>query len=731
MTRTRYVNTRKACLILAVTTLLAAASTHAQAPLIAKRGDTVETVFGHRIPDPYRWMEGKDNAEFATWLTSQGTVGRVWLNSAPTRESWQTRLNAVSQSTTTNRAQHRAAGRLFFQRLENGKQGILMVRMPDGVEKVLLDPNTLAGEGGHASITNYSVSHDGHTIAVNVDRGGAEITTVEFYDVDTGKKLGDELTRIWGESPVDWTTDDKAMTYRQLAPDSDAPDFDLMQNMHDAYHVLGTPVAQDIRLAQSGLNPTFPLTPREFPSVLVSTNSDWALAYAGGARAEIRACVVRKSELTQANPKFNCLIDYDDEIQGVDIIGSTLFAISVKTTPNGELLAIDLGDAAPNLDKAKVVIAEDATDVLTGFATARDALYIRRMHVGEDGFLRLPYDTLKPEALTTPFSGAAYLIDADSTANGFCYSFQSWTHPRAFLSYDPATGATTDLNLGMTSPKDYAAAVEVVERDVKSLDGTMVPVRILQPKGFKPNGTALSLVDAYGGYGISTQPFFDPLTLEWVMAGHVYVLPYVRGGGEKGDAWRLGGKGLNKHKGVEDLVATVDDLVARGYSTASHVGIYGASMGGVIMGGTVAHYPGHIGAAIIHAGVDNPLRLVAAPNGANQFAELGDPASAEGFDALYRMDPYIAIRDGVAYPPVLIDVGLNDNRVAPWMSGKFGAALIHAGDPNVIFRTDTDSGHFGTSLNQQAAEKADHYAFLEKAMSAKKVAKQSHRKRAY
>jgi len=37
----------------------------------------------------------------------------------------------------------------------------------------------------------------------------------------------------------------------------------------------------------------------------------------------------------------------------------------------------------------------------------------------------------------------------------------------------------------------------------------------------------------------------------------------------------------------------------------------------------------------------------------------------------------------------------------------------------VIYRTDSDSGHFGTSLSQAAAEKADHYTFLEKALGAK------------
>jgi prolyl oligopeptidase len=697
--------------------------TPAAVPAVARRVDTVETIFGHTIADPYRWMEGKDNAEFNAWLSSQGTAGRAWLNSGSSKDAWQARLSAVSQGSTTNRAQHRVAGRTFFQRLENGKQGVLMVRMPDGAEKVLLDPNQMPGDGGHASITNYSVSHDGRTAAINIDRGGAEITTIEFYDVDSGKKLGDELTRVWGENAANWSSDDTAVTYRQLLPESASADFDLMQNQHIGYHVMGTPTAEDRVVLATGLNPTFPLTPREFPGMQIDTQSDWALGYAGGARAESRVCVVRKAELAQSSPKFNCLIDYDDEIQGADVVGSTLFALSFKKTPNGELLAIDLNDPAPSLAKARVVLPEDKTDVLTGFVTAHDALYVRRMHVGQDTFVRLPYGTLKPEAVATRFSGAAYLIDADPRADGFAYTLQGWTRPRQFLAYDPATKTTTDLKLGMTPPKDYSALVEVVERDVRSLDGTMVPVRILQPKGFKPKGTALSLVDAYGGYGISTQPFFDPLTLEWVTAGHVYVLPYIRGGGEKGDAWRLGGAKLNKHKGVEDLIAAVDDLVKRGYSTRNHVGIYGASMGGVIMGGAVAHYPSHFGAAIIHAGVDNPLRLAAAPNGANQFAEVGDPATPEGFESLYRMDPYIAIKDGTAYPPVLIDVGLNDNRVAPWMSGKFGAALIHAGDTQVIFRTDSDSGHFGTSLNQQAAEKADHYAFLEKAMAPAKARK--------
>jgi prolyl oligopeptidase len=82
------------------------------------------------------------------------------------------------------------------------------------------------------------------------------------------------------------------------------------------------------------------------------------------------------------------------------------------------------------------------------------------------------------------------------------------------------------------------------------------------------------------------------------------------------------------------------------------------------------------------------------------------------------MDAYQHIRDGVSYPAVLLMVGLNDNRVVPWQSGKFGARLTAAtrsGKP-IRFRTDSDTGHFGTALSAQAGEAADIYTFIEMQM---------------
>ncbi|MBW8881334.1 MAG: prolyl oligopeptidase family serine peptidase [Asticcacaulis sp.] len=498
-----------------------------------------------------------------------------------------------------------------------------------------------------------------------------------------------------------------------------APGVDGMLNMRALYHVMGTAADADTTLVTAGSNATFPLAAQEFPAVAFSPQSDWALAYAGGARAEFRVCLVRKAELGSADARFNCLVGYDDGVQGAIVHGDALYLLSKKTTPNGELLKIDLTAPNPSLADAKVVVAQSADDVITGINVARDGLYVRTMTAGIDHFTRLPHDGSAPVQLPLPFEGAAYLTDSDPAADGLVFTLQTWTKPRQLLAYDPAAKTISDLHLGANSPKDYDSAIDIVTTEIASTDGAMVPLTLLVPKGMKPDGKALTLLDAYGAYGTTTQPFFDPMTLEWVMKGHIYALVSIRGGGEKGDAWRLAGKGLNKHHGIEDLTAAADYVVAKGYSTTPHVAIYGASAGGIIMGGSVAHYPTHFGAAIIHAGMLNPSRLAAQGNGANQYSEFGDATTADGFDSLLKMDAYQAVTPGQAYPPVLIDVGLNDNRVAPWNSGKFGAAVAAAGG-QVIYRTDLDSGHFGTSLSQAAAEKADHYTFLEKVMGADK-----------
>ncbi len=688
---------------------LIATGAHAKTP-VAKRVATVDTVFGSQIPDPYRWMEGPNNAAFAGWLKAQGQDGRKRLNASASLATWQQRLNAASSASVTNRLQHRVNGRIFFMRLEAGKQGVLIVRLAEGKEKALFDPNTVSG--AHASVTNYGVSPDGRTVAINVDRGGTEITTVEFYNVDTGQKLPDELTDIWGEFVVAWAGNG-GVFYTQMAPEDGKTD--RMLNMRTRYHKLGQPAAKDPVIIPAGGTSGFALDPQEFPFIATDPSSPYAMVVASGARAEARICVAKAADLTAPGAQIRCPVAYDDEVQAGSLVGPVLYLQSVKGAPNGQVLTLNLDAPELKLSNARVLVAEDREAVVTNFATAHDALYVKRMRLGVDSFVRIPYSGDR-EFISPPYDGQAALIDATTDADGLLFTLQGWTRPRALYAYDPTRRSLTDLNLGATSLRDYSSLVESENVSARSQDGTMVPVTILKPKGYKPNGKAKAIVFAYGAYGATvTQPAFDVMSLEWVAGGNLYVLAGIRGGGEKGDAWRLAGKGSGKARGVEDIIAAADLLRTNGYSDKKGIVLYSASAGGIIVGNAIDRFPDHFGAAIIHAGMLNPTRLAADSNGANQYAEFGDPNVPPGFNDLKAMDAFLNLKPGLRYPAVMLDVGLNDSRVAPWNSGKYGAQLKYytKGQSLVLFRTDADSGHFGTSLSQAAAEAADHYAFVD------------------
>jgi prolyl oligopeptidase len=111
----------------------------------------------------------------------------------------------------------------------------------------------------------------------------------------------------------------------------------------------------------------------------------------------------------------------------------------------------------------------------------------------------------------------------------------------------------------------------------------------------------------------------------------------------------------------------------------------------------------------------NPLRILAAENGANQKAELGDPETEAGFRSIYEMDPYQHVTSGTKYPALIFTIGLNDRRVAPWMTGKMAArmqAATSSGKP-VLIRVEGDAGHgVGSTRDQAMAERADVFCFF-------------------
>jgi prolyl oligopeptidase len=92
---------------------------------------------------------------------------------------------------------------------------------------------------------------------------------------------------------------------------------------------------------------------------------------------------------------------------------------------------------------------------------------------------------------------------------------------------------------------------------------------------------------------------------------------------------------------------------------------------------------------------------------------------AADFKAQYAYSPLHNVRAGTCYPPTLITTADHDDRVVPWHSYKFAAALQQAqgcAHP-ILIRVETRAGHgAGKPQWMQIEDTADQWAFAAEAL---------------
>jgi prolyl oligopeptidase len=237
---------------------------------------------------------------------------------------------------------------------------------------------------------------------------------------------------------------------------------------------------------------------------------------------------------------------------------------------------------------------------------------------------------------------------------------------------------------------------------------------ILRKKGTPLNGNNPALLTGYGGYNISLQPFFDPTLRPLFDRGVVYAIANLRGGGEFGEAWHLGGSLIHKQNVFDDFEACARYLIDKDYTKPSRLAIMGGSNGGLLMGAAFTQHPELYTAVVSMVGIYDMLRVELSPNGAFNVTEFGTVKEADQFRALSAYSPYHHVVDGTQYPAIVFTTGANDPRVDPMNSRKMTARLQASGTRKpVLLRTSSNSGHgIGTALSEEIEEITDVDSFL-------------------
>jgi prolyl oligopeptidase len=694
------------------------------APPVAPVRAVVDDYYGVKVADPYRYMENLKDPEVAAWFKGQNEYTRAALARIPGRAKLLTRVRELDQSVPsvfTSRLPEDLY--LIWKRNPNEDVEKLYLRSGlKGSDRLLVDPEKihLTPEDqakGKAAIAGSITSDDGKLLVVGIIPGGSETNTeLHVLEVATGHELPDVITHgACAEGQfVSWLPDNHSFVYGRLQNlPADAPAEQVRQNFRSYLHVLGTDPEKDTPVFGSGVVPGIDVDPSLIASVVVPRGAHYAVGILNGSVTPNSAYYIAPIDsLGKPGTPWRKVADFPDGVTDLAVQGDDLYLLTYKDAPRYKVLRLDA--RKPDLAAAEVVVPPSQS-VITGISRAKDGLYVQLMDGGISRLSRLAYGpTPKSESVPLPFDGSAFL-NSDPRLPGILLFLSSWTRAFSVYAYDPKTRMVTDTGVQPAGPFDHPPNLDSVEVKVPSHDGTMVPLSIVYRKGLTMNGTNPVLLEAYGSYGFSITPYYASSQLAWFELGGVIATCHVRGGGEYGEEWHLGGKGATKPNTWLDFIACAQYLVDKKYTSPARLAGTGGSAGGILIGRAITEKPDLFGAAIIDVGMLDTVRSETSANGETNIPEFGTVKNEEGFKDLYTMSAYAHVKDQIAYPAVLLTTGSNDPRVDPWMPGKMTARLQAAtssGKP-VLLRVDYGGGHGGGSgETEQQEAAADRWSFL-------------------
>lgn len=700
--------------------LLAAATTlHAAGYPASPRQPVRDTFHGVSVSEDFRWLEDSRRRDVGAWVQAQQRLTRRTLDALPQRAALARELKAMVGGNKAMRYGFElSAGQVFaLKHQPPSNQDILVVMdasADPASERVLLDPNRL-DRSGKTTIDWFKASPDGRLVAVSLSRNGSEDGSLHLYRTDTGKPLPDVVPRVQfatAGGSVAWTPDAKALYYTRYPQGSERPPADANFYQQVYLHRLGTPATSDRYVLG-----------RDFPRIaetelFSSDDGQHLLADVANGDGGEHAFWLRSGD-----GPWRLLAGFEDGLRKAQFgRDGRLYALALKGSPRGRIVAMALTNETADLRSAPTVVPETEA-VIEAFAATASRLTVqvllggptelRRYSLAGEPLGTLPAPPVSTNLLGLRLAGDQLLVGSQS----FTSAFRWWRVDSA--AAQPALQATA-----LAEPPTFAVegglpGVEAVREWAVSQDGTRVPMTIVRRVGTPLDGKQPVLLTAYGGFGISEQPHFSRGVALWLRHGGVYVQANLRGGGEFGETWHQAGMLTHKQNVFDDFIGVAEALVKLGYTSPERLAIQGGSNGGLLMGAVTTQRPELFRAVVSEVGLYDMMRVENTSNGAFNVTEFGSVKDADQFKAMLAYSPLHRVQDGTRYPAMLFTTGLHDGRVEPWMSFKM-TARMQAANPGsladgrpVLLRVENDGGHgMGTSLAAGLAEEADVFAFL-------------------
>jgi prolyl oligopeptidase len=659
----------------------------------------VDVLHGETIADPYRWLEDGETPETRLWTEQQNALTQAHLSAVPGRDRVRSRLEELLAIGVVS-VPTPARGRYFYQR-RDGRQNQPVLYWREGVkgeDRAAVDPNTL-NPNGTTALDWYYPSQDGRLLAYGLSENGSEESVLHLLDVESGRHLPDRIPRMRSAS-LAWLPDGSSFYYTRYPSAGEVPAGEEHYHRAVYRHLLGTDPAADPLV--------FRPTQKEFwPGVSLSPDGRWLVI---GVARTFDQTDIYIQDLRSGGPLVPVAENLPASFEG-EIAHGRLFLRTNLDAPTYRVYQVD--PEHPDRSAWREIVAPRSEAVLESVTVTGGRLALGYLKRASSRLRITDLEGHPVQDVALPGLGSLFGVSGEWDGDEVFYGFSSYTIPPSVYRIDLTTGTSTLW-------RRVAADIDPGEFEVRqvhyaSRDGTPISMFLVHRAGLAHTGDNPTYLTGYGGFNISMTPAFSRSLLLWLEHGGVLAVPNIRGGGEYGETWHQAGILGSKQNSFDDFIGAAEWLIAEGYTRPERLAAAGGSNGGLLVGAVLTQRPELFRAVLVQVPLLDMLRYHRFLIARLWIPEYGSPDDPAQFLWLRAYSPYHHVREGVAYPAVLLATAESDTRVDPMHARKMAARLQAAtsADRPILLRLEARAGHgAGKPLSKIVDELTDSWTFV-------------------
>lgn len=673
--------------------------------------------------DNWQWLEEPRADKCLAWSKQETELTQKYLDSLPRTSQLQEKLDALLKKNEPppSYAIHQ---RLFrFRHDAVRKQGILEVSDLDSPDewKTVVDIDELGRrEGKTWQLSTWTMGSIGSFIMPNSSRmllllseGGADEVSLREFDIEKGESVPNGFQTGAGLLSVAWLDSDHILISHAL---DGGPKCSTGWPTRSYIWKRGTALqeAKHVHSAKPG------------ETIVTST---------GIGHGETRRGLIQRA-ITFAKIAYYT-VSLDGTVEEVDLPQDLDMDVAPAATDRHVVLrttepstvggkeirrgALVAWDYVGGENRSTVVYApENDDEVVSGIGAtkaSRSKVYfttLKRTTERQRGMEFVDGEWKLVRSIDTLSGTSASIKDGDLFSDAVIVESTGLLTPTSLRLNYGADRGTNDL-FSQEAAFDHDK-YEVKTEVANSKDGTEIDYFLLSPKNAKPELPLL--MTGYGAFNISfgmgyLTPWVGGLSLvPWLESGGALVIPWIRGGGERGESWHQKALREKRQNSYDDFAAVAEKLISDGVSTPRHMGVFGASNGGLLAGVMGTQRPDLYNAIVSDVPLIDMLRFPYIGMGAAWINEYGDPKDPEMAKVLRAYSPFHNIKAGVQYPAFLSTCSTLDDRVGAGHGRKLVAKLKEVNSPKAFLYEEGVGGHGVSDPYKSSALMARRISFL-------------------